>query len=170
MVIYDVECTGGHRFEGWFKNLASCEEQVASGLVECPQCGTTNVTRQLTGSAIRRSAEDRAGTVLPVVPAGASATPPAAAVQASAAPQQGTAAPESAPTPEQVREFLGVLGAVLRANSDDVGNRFAEEARRIHRGDAPERLIRGTTTPEEEDALEAEDIPFVKVPLVGVDD
>jgi len=158
MVIYDLACSEGHHFEGWFQDLQSCQLQAAEGQLACPVCGNTQVSKMVTGSAIKRTAEDRAGATLPVAP------------QAAVAPLDPPAAPSAPPSPEQVRAFLGTLSAVIRANSDDVGPRFAAEARKIHAGDAPERMIRGTTTLEEENQLVEDEIPFMKVPLISTDD
>ena len=168
MVIYDLACEAGHRFEGWFSSHANMEEQRARGLLECTHCGSRAVEKLVTGSAIRRSAEDRAGTVLPSQPAPQTSTAVAAPVASptpDAAPQDSTP-----PTPQQVREFLGTLAAHVRANTEDVGPQFADEARKIHRGQAPARGIRGTSTPEEAQALEAEEIPFARLPVLDTDD
>ena len=165
MVIYDLGCEKGHRFEGWFSDRAALEDQRARGLLECTFCGSRTVEKLVTGSAIRRSAEDRAGTVLPAQVA--PAPPPPDVTPASPDAQQ----PEApAATPQQVREFLGTLAAHVRANSQDVGPRFAQEARKIHHGQAEGRAIRGTTTPEEEQALVDEEIPFARLPFLATDD
>lgn len=63
-----------------------------------------------------------------------------------------------------------MLAAHIRANSEDVGPRFAQEARLIHTGEAPGRTIRGTTTPSEETELAEEGIPFLKLPMLSTDD
>ena len=124
-----------------------------------------DVEKLVTGSAIRRSAEDRAGTVLPAQ-VGPAPPPP----DATAAPDAAPPADAPAATQQQVREFLGTLAAHVRANSQDVGPRFAEEARKIHHGQAEGRAIRGTTTPEEEQALVDEEIPFARLPFLATDD
>ncbi len=165
MVIYDLGCEKGHRFEGWFSDRSALEDQRARGLLECTLCGSRSVEKLVTGSAIRRSAEDRAGTVLPAQ-VGPAPPPP----DATAAPDAAPPADAPAATPQQVREFLGTLAAHVRANSQDVGPRFAEEARKIHHGQAAGRAIRGTTTPEEEQALVDEEIPFARLPFLATDD
>jgi hypothetical protein len=156
MVIYDLACGAGHRFEGWFQSLEACEEQASSGQLICPVCGARSVRKQVTGSAIKRSKARVPGVGV------AQAAPPAAP-PAPPLPEAPT------PTPNQIREFLGVLSAHVRANSEDVGPRFAEEARRIHRGQAEARMIRGEATAQEEDELRQEAVPFLKLPL-AVDD
>ncbi|MBI5497898.1 MAG: DUF1178 family protein [Deltaproteobacteria bacterium] len=155
MVIYDLGCRDGHRFEGWFQDLAAFQAQHKDRQLECPSCGSHDVERLLTGSAIRRSAADKAGT--PDTPRPAVAEPAGGGETVHL-------------SPAQVREALGTLAAHLRANSDDVGERFYTEARRIHLGLAPERAIRGTTTDEEERKLVEEEIPFLKIPVPAQDD
>ena len=165
MVIYDMACPAGHRFEGWFVDLEACQHQAQAGQLTCPVCGDSQITRLFTGSAIRRSAEDKSGGAEPAqVPAPAPAAP---AAPASATPES-TAQPEL--TTAQVREVLGTLAAQIRAQTQDVGPRFAQEARKMHEGDAPARMIRGTATPEEQEELAADEVPFMKLPLLATDD
>lgn len=162
MVIYDLNCTRGHRFEGWFQDLEAYQAQAAGGQLECPACGSREISRTVTGTMIRRTAEDRAGMA---------AFPQPVPAPGGAAPGAGQpAAPATAITPQLVREFLMTLSSHVKASSEDVGARFAQEARLIHTGEAPERLIRGTSTAEEEQALEDDGIPFMKLPLVSADD
>ncbi|MEW5851381.1 MAG: DUF1178 family protein [Myxococcota bacterium] len=150
MVIYDLDCAQGHRFEGWFQDLDAFRQQEAAGQLECPSCGSRQVRKLVTGSAIKRSAEGRADSNVYPTPEPAGAPPQL--------------------TPAQVREVMGMVAAHVRANAEDVGARFAEEARRIHREEAAPRLIRGTATEQEERELEEEEIPFLKVPDLATDD
>jgi hypothetical protein len=162
MVIYDLACGDGHRFEGWFQDLGAFKAQASARQLACPTCGSADVEKLVTGSAVRRTAEDRAGTT--TLPAAAVATTEKAATPSPAAEQPAT------PTAMQVREFLGTLAAQIRAHSEDVGPRFAEEARKIHHGQTEDRLIRGTTTEAEEQALADDEIPFLKLPVFNADD
>jgi hypothetical protein len=157
MVIYDLACHLGHRFEGWFQDHAAYREQAASGQLLCPTCGSTSVEKQVSGSAIRRSQEDRAGTVEAPPP-----SPPS--------PAPGSPSDKVTLSPGQAREFLGTLAAHLRAHSEDVGPQFAQEARAIHRGEAQARSIRGTASEEEETSLREDEIPFLKLPFPPTDD
>jgi hypothetical protein len=139
MIVFDLACAQGHRFEGWFPSGEDFERQQAGGLVLCPVCDAAQVQRLPSGR----------------VNLGKSAAP------APAAP------PAEAPRPEAVAglppELLAKLREVVRA-SENVGARFPEEARRIHYNEAPARSIRGQASPEEADAMREEGIDFASLP------
>ena len=139
MIHYQLACAADHGFDGWFRDSAGFEAQVASGLVSCPSCGSTEVRRALMAPRVGRRAE-----------------PPPAAEPAKAA----------AVLPDQVRGVLARMRAELEKNCDYVGPGFATEARRIHNGEGEARGIYGETTPEEavalkEDGIEVSSIPWV---------
>ncbi|MCT9125766.1 DUF1178 family protein [Cupriavidus gilardii] len=137
MKVLDLRCAHDHRFEGWFASEDDAQSQISRDLVQCPVCGDHAVTRlpsaprlNLSGAAERQPA--------PQAPAQqAQAVPPAAQVLQSL--------------------YLKAVRQVL-AQTEDVGPRFAEEARRMHYDEAPERGIRGTASPEEVQALAEEGI------------
>ncbi|TRM52916.1 DUF1178 family protein [Achromobacter sp. LC458] len=139
--VFDLQCEHSHVFEGWFGSHEDYDAQQARGLVTCPVCGSASITKRLSAPRLNVS-HLHAPTSLPAVPAGASDAEKMAAVQAIVM--------------KQVR-------ALLR-NTENVGPRFAEEARRIHEGDADERPIRGTATPEERAALVEDGIEVMAVP------
>ncbi len=141
MITFDLSCDNGHRFEGWFRNREAFEEQLRSGLVQCPVCGSSRIRKEPSPVAVhvgRRSAPEQAR------PGGRG--------------HQGR--PEA---------FFVALSRFIEKHFEDVGPAFADEARKIHRGEAPARNIRGTTTPQEEEALKEEGIEFLKVPLPKYD-
>lgn len=148
MKVLDLRCSHGHRFEGWFASEADWQSQSDRGLVECPVCGNKQVEKMLSAPRLNVS-----GAREPVP------------VQASPA-----TAPAQAPAADGAVE-LTMQAAWLRAvqhvmnNTENVGERFAEEARKIHYGEADERAIRGRATPEEAQALKEEGIDVMSLPV-----
>nr|WP_315845871.1 DUF1178 family protein [uncultured Achromobacter sp.] len=139
--VFDLQCEHSHIFEGWFGSHDDYDAQQARGLVTCPVCGSASITKRLSAPRLNVS-HLHAPAQAPAVPAGTSDAEKMAALQAVVM--------------KQVR-------ALLR-NTENVGPRFAEEARRIHEGDADERPIRGTATPEEREALADDGIEVMAVP------
>ena len=151
MIVFDLHCDSDHAFEGWFASSDAFEKQQASGMLECPMCGTPSVTR------------------LPSAPRlnlGASA--PSTALPSADPPQSGEAADRARLIAAQTA-FYRHLKQMLE-QSDNVGSRFAEEARRIHYKEAPERQIHGSATREETVDLLEEGIPVLPVPFDIKDD
>ncbi len=137
MIIYDLKCQNEHKFEGWFKDRGTFEEQVAKKIIACPVCGDTEAV--LIPSSVAIMARE--------------SRPPAAK-------------PEEVPSPQKmIREFQ----EYIRKNFDDVGDKFAEVALRIHHGEEDSRSIRGTTTGSEEETLKEEGVQFIKIPLPKYD-
>lgn len=138
MKVLNLRCTADHRFEGWFASDADYESQCERGLVECPICGDRSVVRLPTAPRLNVSKARE--------PA-AAATPEAATVEMT-----------------MQAAWLNAVRHVL-ANTDDVGSRFAEEARKIHYGEADERAIRGRATRDEAQALKDEGIEVMPLPM-----
>lgn len=153
MKVLDLRCEHGHGFEGWFASGDAFEDQLARGLVECPVCGTTTVVKLLAAPRLNLSGA-RAPTASA---AGASdpEMPPSPQVD-----KLGAMAPS--PTP-QARWMDAVRH--LMASTENVGDRFAEEARKMHYGEADERAIRGRATREQTEALLDEGIEVVTLPI-----
>ncbi|MDF3859156.1 DUF1178 family protein [Achromobacter denitrificans] len=139
--VFDLQCEHSHIFEGWFGSHEDYDAQQARGLVTCPVCGSASITKRLSAPRLN-VAHLHAPASQPALPANASEAEKMTAVQAVVM--------------RQVR-------ALLR-NTENVGPRFAEEARRIHEGDADERPIRGTATPEERASLAEDGIEVMAVP------
>ena len=146
MKVLNLRCANGHGFEGWFGSEDDYMDQNGRGAVECPLCADKLITRM--PSAPRLNLSGAREPAAPATPA-ASAAP---AVQAEARPADLQAA-----WLQTVRELM--------ARTEDVGERFATEARRIHYGETPNRGIRGQATAEERAALQDEGIETVTVPL-----
>jgi hypothetical protein len=141
MKVLDLRCTHGHGFEGWFASNEAFETQLASGLVECPVCGDTAIVKLLSAPRLNLG----------------NAKAPVEA--APAAPSQ-MPAQQLSPEARWMRAVREVI-----AKTEDVGDRFAEEARKMHYGEAEERGIRGQATPEQTEALLDEGIAVMPLPI-----
>lgn len=153
--VFDLECDQGHLFEGWFSSHDDYDTQQARGLLTCPLCASATITKRLSAphlnvKHLRAPAQTSEPASSAVVPAGA--TSAAAAAHANPA----AMARLQAAVLQEIRNVI--------RNTENVGPRFAEEARRIHEGDADERPIRGTATPEERAALNEDGIDVMAVP------
>lgn len=148
MKVLDLQCAQQHGFEGWFGSEDDFASQLARGLVTCPMCGDTTITKKL--SAPRLNLGHHAG-------------PPVAADQPQQAVKHDVVATNDTHAALQAA-WLGMARRIL-ANTDDVGERFAEEARRIHYGEVPQRGIRGKATAAESEALAEEGIEVMQIAL-----
>lgn len=153
MIHYALQCSREHAFDGWFRDSVAFDRQAESGLLECPVCGSTEVARALMAPAVaRRRQPAPAAEASPPVPA-----PPVPSVQPMAVSGEPV-------IPDQVRAVLQRLRAEVERNCDYVGPAFAEEARRIHRGESEPRGIYGETTPDQADTLAEEGVQFSRIP------
>jgi hypothetical protein len=142
MKVLDLRCAGGHRFEGWFASDDELQSQTERGLMECPVCADKTITRLPSAPRLNVS---------------------------------GAREPQAKPADTKPAESPGIemtmQAAWLRAvqqvmsQTENVGDRFAEEARRIHYGEADERAIRGRATLDEAEALRDEGIDVVSLPV-----
>jgi hypothetical protein len=137
--VFNLSCEQQHAFEGWFASAEAFGAQLAASQVQCPICGSTAISKALSAPRLNFGAE-----------------PP------KPAPQRQVAA---MPTPEQMQALFLKMAREIVAGTEDVGERFAEEARRIHYKEAPERGIRGVTSKDEADALEEEGISVMPMPF-----
>jgi len=149
MKIYDLLCGGGHRFEGWFISAEDFAGQQERGLVSCPTCGTAEVRR--VPSATRANSGAAAPAAMPVPAAKGGAPVP-----------EGSDGKDAFAIAQLL--YSKMLDEIL-SKSEDVGTGFAEEARKIHREEAPARSIRGKATDEEHQALVDEGIPVARLPI-----
>ena len=138
MKVLNLRCAHGHRFEGWFASDDDFASQGERGLVACPLCDDKAISRLPSAPRLNvgKPRDPQAD------------APPAAEIAQARAQGQWLRA---------VRELMH--------NTEDVGDRFPEEARRIHYGEAQERGIRGRATREDADALRDEGIEVVAVPV-----
>ena len=153
MKVYNLACPLDHRFEGWFASEEDCLAQQDKGILACPVCDSTEITRMPSAPHIAKSSsteltvqkEDVAslsGEVLALT--GKDHSQLEAQVQAAFL--------------KGMRDLMG--------RSEDVGNAFAEEARKIHYKESPERSIRGQTTLDEAEALREEGIEVMAMPMI----
>ena len=159
MIHYQVRCSRDHEFDGWFKDSAAFDRQSMRGLVECPICGDTKVERALMAPAVGKKGKAVAPAAeVADAPPASSAAPPAPAVQTSGQ------------MPAQMRAMLQRMRVEIERNCDYVGPQFAEEARKIHRGESEKRGIYGEATREQSDALADEGIEVGNIPWVPLAD
>ena len=151
IIIYDLECEYSHRFEGWFRSNEDFDDQREQKLLTCPECGT---------SAIRK--------VPSKINIGGKAHTESKVGEAQGA--GGPAAPTiQKPNSVDVATAFVMARQAIQAlinHSEDVGDRFAEEARKIHYEEAPIRAIRGQASPEEFEELRDEGIEIIALPLL----
>ena len=152
MILYRLRCSKGHEFEGWFKDSKTYERQEKKSLVGCAVCGDAKVTRA--PMAPRLSKRGKSGPV--------EVTANVAPVPAAAEQQQVAAL--ASKLPRELREALLKVRAEVEKNCEHVGDRFAEEARKIHYGESEKRGIYGQTSEEEAAALAEEGIEFGRLP------
>ncbi len=153
MKVFNLKCVHGHAFEGWFKSHLAFEEQQAQGLLTCPFCDSNDIEKTLSAPRLNlSSAGEPVDAELPAM-ADAGASRGQAAVMTS--PPGG--APALAAALKMVRDML--------AQSEDVGERFAEEARAMHANELPARPIHGQTSLETAQELAEEGIPVVAIPF-----
>lgn len=148
MKVLNLHCANGHAFEGWFASEDDFQSQHARGLLACPMCNSADVHKGLSAPRLNlKSAK------------------PVAELSAAAAPAVPVAQP--APkglAPELVRAWMEISRKVVES-TDDVGSQFAEEARKIHYGEAQERGIRGQASPDQVRGLLDEGIDVLPLAL-----
>ncbi len=168
MKVLDLQCALGHSFEGWFGSQADYDAQRARGLVTCPVCNNSEITKML--SAPRLNLGHAAAPSAQPEQAPESASPEHTPGQASsrASETADTRATLPAVPPDTLLQMQAAMLKMVRhvmANTEDVGPQFAEEARKIHYGEREARLIRGQATREETEALIDEGIDVVALPV-----
>jgi hypothetical protein len=145
MIVFDLQCEAGHRFEGWFGSAEDFGGQKSRGLLSCPRCGNDEITRLPSATRFNTGSSDavRGEQPEPVVAQTPPTNHPVALGQAL---------------------YAKVLDEILK-RSEDVGRAFPAEARRIHYEEAPARSIRGIASREEHDELVEEGIPVARLPI-----
>lgn len=145
MLVVDLHCEHGHVFEGWFASSDDLVSQQARGLVSCPVCASTEVVRRPSAARLNVAS--------------------LRAEQASVADPQGVTEATAAPSMQALQSmYLQAVRHVLQ-HTEDVGEGFVKEVRNIHRGDAPQRAVRGQADQEEVAELKEEGIDVVSLPI-----
>lgn len=145
MIVFDLLCGGGHRFEGWFGSAEDYAKQKEGRLLSCPVCGVAGVERVPSAARLNLGA-----------------------VEPAAAKPESTAMQMEGKDPFAIAQMLySQMLDQLLAKTEDVGTRFPEEARRIHYKEVPARGIRGQATQQEHDELLDEGIEVARFPVPG---
>ncbi|MDP9129547.1 MAG: DUF1178 family protein [Candidatus Binatota bacterium] len=147
MVIYNLLCKKKHSFEGWFPSFEDFQKQADKKLISCPTCGTTKVEKVPHACAVHVKKEQ----------------PPAPPAK------KNVPAPAAPPTAAEFKEMLLRVHHYVKENFEDVGPRFADEAKQIHKGEAAERPIHGTATISEVKELAEEGVPCMPLPKPELD-
>jgi hypothetical protein len=165
MIRYALACEKGHAFESWFRDSASFDELAGKGLVSCPQCGAGKVRKQIMSPSVARTDRDQA-------------PPSAEATESGTQTEELSSSPPAADAPgpfallgEREKAFRDLLKAVrdhVVATAENVGPRFAEEARRMHEGLSEFKAIYGEASVEEARALAEEGIDAIPLPMSPV--
>jgi hypothetical protein len=166
MIRYALVCDKHHEFESWFANSAAFDKQAKRGLVTCPLCGSAKVEKALMTPRLGRSdasshQESASNQETPASPPATEAAPDAAATPAPVA--------MMAPQEQELRQKLRELRDHLVKNAENVGQRFPEEARKMHYGEAEHRSIYGVASAKDAEALHEEGIAFSALPVLPDD-
>jgi hypothetical protein len=158
MIRYALVCEQGHNFESWFQNSAAFDKQAKRGLVTCPHCGSAKVEKGIMAprlsSSKQRKAPDETQAAAPTV-----STP-------APAPENSPVAMIS-PAETEFRTRLKELREHLTKNADNVGQKFPEEARKMHYGETEHRSIYGEASPKDAKDLAEEGIEFHPLPILS---
>jgi hypothetical protein len=142
MIVYDLKCGGGHRFEGWFASAEDFISQKGRQILNCPTCADGEIERMPSATRINVGAVEK----------------PPAPVQS-----------ESKDAFAIAQMLYSKMLDELLSKSEDVGRQFPEEARRIYYDETPARAIRGVATQAEHDELVEEGVPVARLPVPPAD-
>jgi len=140
LIRYSLTCDNAHEFEGWFSESADFDRQVASGFLTCPVCNSAAISKQLMAPSVSTARKKD---------------------------EMQTLAMDTAR--KQAMAKLKEAIDAIKANAEDVGAKFPEEARKIHYGEADARGIIGKATPDEAQALVEEGIEIAAIPVLPDD-
>ena len=167
MKVYNLACPMDHRFEGWFASEEDCLAQQDKGMLACPICDSTEITRMPSAPNIAKSGSSKempASTELTVTgPGSVDASGVASTISGDVVALTGS---DHSQLEAQVQAAFLKGMRELMGRSEDVGSAFAEEARKIHYKESPERSIRGQTTLDEAEALRDEGIEVMAMPML----
>ncbi len=142
MILYALACLAGHRFESWFASSGAYEDQAKRGLVACPQCRSTEVSKTIMAPAVvSRGEPEGPGTNV-------------------------STAPLLDERQQAVRAFARAVRERVLSEGEDVGPRFPDQARRMHDGDIPHKPIHGQATPAEARALLEDGVAILPLPML----
>lgn len=139
MIRFSLSCDHDHEFEGWFRSSDDFEKQKKRGLIDCPECGSHKVEKSLMAPAVSTSRK-----------------------------QEKMALAMNAEQ-RRIMTEMKALSEKMRENADYVGDKFADEARKIHFGEAEERGIYGEASLDEAKSLAEDGVPFMPIPVFPED-
>jgi hypothetical protein len=163
MIRYSLVCDRKHDFEIWFKNSADYDKQAKRGLVTCPACGSEKVEKALMapslGRGTKKGTSDAPAIEVPPAPVETPAVEAPSPV-AMVSPQMMT------PQEQELRSKLKELREHLTKNSENVGSKFPEVARKMHYGEVEHKSIYGEASPQEAKELHEEGVEFHPIPVL----
>ncbi|MBN34937.1 MAG: hypothetical protein CMM46_09205 [Rhodospirillaceae bacterium] len=154
MIVFDVKCGNDHAFEGWFADNATFQVQAEAGQIACPVCGDTSIEKTLMAPNVSTTKSSAKGVSTP-------------AAEVPAAPSGDSVM--LAHQKERAGQIMAMMRAVrdhVEQNFDNVGTKFADEAKKIHYGEAEKRNIYGQATKEQAQELVDDGIEFGQLPDV----
>ncbi|WP_424628559.1 DUF1178 family protein [Bradyrhizobium sp. SYSU BS000235] len=155
MIRYALRCERGHDFESWFQSSSAYDSQRKRGLVACPMCDSTKVEKAIMAPRIATKGKSKQATPAPQ--------------PAPAADESGSSSLVMAPQERELIAKIKELRDHVLKNADNVGNKFPDEARKMHYGDIEHRAIYGEATAEEAKALVDEGIEVAPLPILPDD-
>jgi hypothetical protein len=164
MIHYNLRCAKGHAFESWFQSSSAYESQEKRKLVSCPVCGSTKVERAIMAPRIARK-KGRDKTAPESLPVPAPAAAPTAATELAAT----TSTPLLMAQERELRAKIKELRDNIVKNADNVGEKFPNEARKMHYGEIEHRPIYGEASPNEAKALIEEGVEVMPIPTLPDD-
>ena len=151
MIRYALICDKSHSFESWFADSAAYDKQAKRGLVTCPQCGSANVEKAIMAPQLANT-KKRGKKVVSSAPA--------------PGPAENTPVAMLSPQEKELRQKLKEVRDHLTKNSEHVGQKFSDEARKMHYGEIEHRSIYGEASPEQAKELAEEGVEFHPLPVL----
>ena len=151
MIHYALTCEKGHGFESWFQDSAAFDKQAKRGLVTCPHCGSAKVEKAIMAPRLASSKKRKAPVEAPAAAAPVAENAPVAMIS---------------PQEQEFRSKLKELREHLTKNADNVGQKFPDEARKMHYGEIEHRSIYGEASPKDAKELAEEGIEFHPLPVL----
>lgn len=153
MIRYTLRCDEAHEFESWFQNSSAYDKQAKRGLVTCPACGSSRIEKSI--MAPRVSSKTRKGESAPDAPAANASAQPHVALMSE--------------HERELRTKLKELHDAITSKADNVGEKFVEEARKMHYGETDQRAIYGQAAPDDAKALIEEGVEIFPLPVLPDD-
>lgn len=175
MIKYALGCDNDHEFEGWFSDSDEFDRLSGGGHLDCPVCGSTTISKLLMAPSVKTTKGKNAGEIVPVAapePKGSQVAPqmPGAAPGGNVPLAASSTLPAIPPeVQEKVIEHFREIRQHVLENSENVGDNFAEEARKIHYGESEQRGIFGNATPQDASELLEEGVEILPLPVLPED-